>query len=90
MTPLQEESLLRDGPGPEAAAVVYGQDDDGADVITLDPKRMTYGENYPFVLDGRGFVAQKSGEKDVVLFAVRKIEGAAGATSATRTVSALV
>ncbi len=43
---------------------------------------MAYGENYPFILDGRMYVAQKSGEKDVALFAVRKIEGVAGTASA--------
>ena len=82
MTPLQEHSILRDAPGIEAAAVVYGKDDDATDVITLDPRRMAYGENYPFILDGRMYVAQKSGEKDIALFAVRKIEGAVGTVGA--------
>lgn len=82
MTPLPEESILPDSLGAAPAAVVYGQDDDGTDVVTLDPKRMAYGENYPFIVDGRMYVARKSGEKDVALFAVRKIEGAAGIASA--------
>ncbi len=82
MTPLQEEAVFRGIPSAEPAAVVCGQDDDGTDVITLDPKRMAYGENYPFILDGRMYVAQKSGEKDVALFAVRKIERVTGTASA--------